>query len=212
MNNGWFYNHRHGSVKSASEAEIEDLVSSGVLSPDSLLSKNGVSDWKVANQFEELKPFFEKSVDAEDASESAPHIDQSIATPRAGLIDVLKGGVIAESRNNTPIAGDTPKGDSNPELRNPNYAYGFNNSYIYGKARALGFYKIPLYSRKYFENDIPEEVAKLNMEMMKAKQEFDDQRIPLLEAVYQHAKGRFDGFLKGAADAGLELQDLDGIR
>jgi hypothetical protein len=131
---------------------------------------------------------------------------------RSNSSDKNKEKVLAESRNNTPIAGDTPKGDSNPELRNPNYAYGFNHFYIYGKARAMGFYKIPLYSRKYFENDIPEEVAKLNMEMMKAKQEFDDQRIPLLEAVYQHAKGRFDGFLKGAADAGLELQDLDGIR
>jgi hypothetical protein len=123
-----------------------------------------------------------------------------------------KEKAVAESRNNTPIAGDTPKGDSNPELRNPNYAYGFDHFYEYGKARALGFYKIPLYSRKYFENDIPKEVAKLKMEMMKAKQEFDDQRIPLREAIYQQAKGRFDGFLKGAADVGLELQDLDGIR
>ena len=96
MNNGWIYNHRNGSVKSASEAEIEDPVSSGVLSPDSLLSKDGASDWMAANQFEELEPYFEKSVDSEDTSESARHIDQSVAVSRAGLIDVLKrGGIYA---------------------------------------------------------------------------------------------------------------------
>ncbi len=94
MSNDWFCNQRDGSVKSASLAEIEDLVSKGVLSPDSLLSKDGASDWMAANQFNELKPYFEKNVDSEDTSESARNINQSIAVPRAGLIDVLKGGLI----------------------------------------------------------------------------------------------------------------------